>query len=156
MSEPRRDELWEAIAAGVAKLDMNEFRLSYGGKKTSRYAQLYPRYVMNDGGGIHYEWLLRGNDRLEVALHFEFPSQQAGERYLALLRPHQDAIRKGIRHPFRLDLDDPKSSQACFVLPYKPDRPAAAAPEALRVMALLVARTWPLLEPGLPRDMSQV
>jgi hypothetical protein len=111
---------------------------------------------MNDKGAIHYEWLLRKDGRLDVALHFEFPTQQLSERYLELLRPHEGDIREGVPYPFTLDSHAPKSSQACFALPYDPKEPAGIAAEALRVMELLIERTWPVLEPQLPHDQSQV
>src|SRR3712207_6100790 len=103
-------ELWDAVVDGFEELDLDGFQISYNDQKDSRFVQLYPRYVLNPNGSIHYEWLLRGNDELEVALHFEPPSKNC----LELLRPHQEAIRKDMPYPFRFEYHTRDSSQAAF------------------------------------------
>ncbi len=154
--KPAVHELWDAVVEGYARIDEGDFRVSDVGRKSGRFVQLLPRYVHNEKGAIHYEWSLRKDGKLEVGLHFEFPTQALADRYVALLEPHKKAIGKGLRYPLNIGSHAAKSSQVAFTLPFDEDEPAAKAPEALRVMSLLIARTWPLLEPILPRDQSAV
>lgn len=146
-------ELWDAIVPAFRKLELGDFRMRYNAKSSSRSIQLYPRYVIDDRNTIHYEWLLQKKQGLEVALRFNFPSDTARAAYVRLLVPHEAEIRRGIAFPFDMK---PGGSTARFTLPFDAAQPSRIAAQAVRVMERLIGRTWPLIEPLLPRDSSLV
>ena len=111
---------------------------------------------------IHYEWIVRRRRRcLDTALHFEFGDMEESFRRLEIIRPHISHIRAGVSLPFELVPWGRRWAEARFRMPYIGSFPGKELiPEAVRVMGLLVERTWefvrPRVESGLPtsRELS--
>jgi hypothetical protein len=82
-----------------------------------------------------------------VALHFEARNPETNESRLKPICEHNDQITEGIKYPFIAELWGKKWAAAEFRVPYDPADPMAVVPEVVRVMGLLIERTWPLIEP---------
>lgn len=102
-------------------------------------------------GHIHYEWyVLPGQHTVKVALHFQFEKLDESMRWLEYIKPHEASIVAGIPNKFQVGQFGTNWAEACFLLKYEKcegrypstDR----APEAARLMAVLIERTWPLIK----------
>ena len=143
-----RAAFWAALAGEFNKLGMG---LQASGRCSGVHMCL--RFGC---ANIHYEWIVRRRQRyLDVALHFEFGDRGESFRRLEIIRPHISRIRAGISLPFELVPWGRRWAEARFRMPYLGRFPGKEfIPEVVRVMGLLVERTWELVRPrvetGLP------
>lgn len=143
-----RAAFWAALAREFNKLGMG---LQASGRCSGVHMCL--RFGC---ANIHYEWIVRRRQRyLDVALHFEFGDRGESFRRLEIIRPHISRIRAGISLPFELVPWGRRWAEARFRMPYLGRFPGKELiPEVVRVMGLLVERTWefvrPRVETGLP------
>jgi hypothetical protein len=83
---------------------------------------------------------------LEIALHFESSNYQENIQLISLIQKDEAEIRKGMHLDFKISVK--KWGQAAFCLPYEGEFPnISIAPEASRIMKLLIDRTWPKIKP---------
>lgn len=102
---------------------------------------------------VHYEWLpLKTAGILRVALHLESDDRAVNEKRLNKLLARKAEIEKGVGHPFFAEFWGRKQRWATaeFRLPFDPMAASeVVASEAVRVMGILIERTWPIIEPVL-------
>ncbi len=100
---------------------------------------------------VHYEWMpYWQKGYLAVAIHFESPDKDVNEARLAALVERQADIVKGIDATFVAERWGKKWTKAEFRLPFEDLKDTVQlAPEAARLMKILIDRTWPLVEPVL-------
>ena len=133
--------LWQAIAEEFNKLE-GSFKVEQVRPLTSL------RMPMHDSGyEMRYEWWLwRDHGFLGACINFSSNDIQENLRLIEIIRSHESQIREGIDLEFRSR--SRKTAYAEFRIPYEGDFPSTnIAPEAARVMKLLIDRTWPLIEP---------
>jgi hypothetical protein len=82
---------------------------------------------------------------ISVALHFEARDRAANEAWLKPLADHRDQIAAGVEYPFLTEMWGKNWASAEFRVPYDAADPMAVVPEAVRVMHLLIERTWPMI-----------
>ena len=104
-------------------------------------------------GGVHYEWLPHLHKRiLRVALHLESTDRAINEQRLKPILARKEEIASGVEHPFFAEPWGERWATAEFHLPYdKSMSVESIAPEAARVMRILIQRTWPIIEPVLKK-----
>jgi hypothetical protein len=104
---------------------------------------------------MHYEWkYLRREPILSVALHFEAQDRAVNQPRLDLIAHHRNEIVQGIDYQFLAEPWGKQWAAAQFRVPYNPSEPLEVAPEAVRIMQLLIGRTWPLIEPIVKESAS--
>jgi hypothetical protein len=143
-NEKHRSEyrkLWDAISEEFNKLGSI---FQSNGKSFERSKQ-----IRIGDSRIHYEWIHRKRDsRIDIGLHFESTDRGENFRFLELIRAKQDEIKQGMEIEFRAEPWGKKWASAEFCLPYYGNFPAIGiAPEAARIMKILIERTWPIIEP---------
>jgi hypothetical protein len=132
-------ELWQVVAASF-----NALNIPF--KVTPRKASFMP--VPIGHGEIHYEWLRRRRDPyLSVALHLESRDREINQSRLKPIADHKNEIATGVGYTFIAEMWGKNWATAEFRVPYDPVNPMDVAPEAVRVMQLLIERTWPIIEP---------
>ena len=143
-----RARFWRAVAEEFNKLGMS-FRAS--GRSCGVHMCL--RFGC---AHVHYEWIVRRQESyLDVALHFEFDDRQESFRWLDVIKPHVQSITRDIGLSFQLMPWGRKWTEARFRLPYDGDFPGVElAPEAARIMKILIERTWELMRPRIERESS--
>lgn len=141
--------LWNAILEAARRLELDDFKASYGDKPSTTFVQLYSRE--SEQSAVHYEWLVRKEERLDVALHVEFSSQSASLGFIRPLLTKQATIRDGIPYDFECGEYGMNWAQARFSLPYRhvQGNESSIAGIAADTMEKLVHRTWPLIRCGL-------
>jgi hypothetical protein len=60
---------------------------------------------------------------------------------------HKNEIAAGLGYTFIEEMWGKNWATAEFRVPYDPINPMDVVPEAVRVMQLLIERTWPIIEP---------
>jgi hypothetical protein len=142
-----RAAFWAALAGEFNKLGMG---LQASGRCSGVHMCL--RFGC---ANIHYEWIVRRRQGyLDVALHFEFGNREESFRRLEIIRPHISHIRAGISLPFELVPWGRRWAEARFRMPYLGRFPGEELiPEAVRVMGLLVERTWELVRPRVEKAL---
>ncbi len=131
--------LWQAVSSEFNKLG-TPFLVD--GESSGTYQQ-----IIIENSKHHYEWLINKKTRcLEVALHFESSDHPENSLLTSLIQKNEAEIIKGIHLDFKTSVK--KWGQAAFCLPYEGDYPTKnLAPEAARLMKLLIERTWSIIEP---------
>lgn len=95
---------------------------------------------------LHYEWLLRRRDQtLEISLHAESSDRTENQRWLDPIAAHAAQITAGIPEEFDVAEWGRAGRQARFRLRYDGKPTSVLAPRAAELMALLIARTYPLI-----------
>jgi hypothetical protein len=133
-------DFWSLVAASYEDLNLpHSFRL----REKGGYLQL----LVKKSNGIHYEWLMRSKEALlDVAVHFE-SSEERNQALIATLAPYRPDIVKDVQYDFSMGRWAEKWASAAFSIPIKQaSLDQDLAKEAVRVMALLIQRTWPTLE----------
>jgi len=98
---------------------------------------------------VHYEWIIRGREgMLDIAIHFESNDRSENLGMLEILRSHSDSIKQDMCLEFDLSPWAKAWATCRFRLPL-PDSGLSVdlAPEAAKIMKILIERTWPILEP---------
>lgn len=132
---------WEQIATGFNALKVFEYEAKL--KKATSYLQI--RIGRSD---IHYEWLpLKSEGVLRVALHFENDDPAVNRARVDQIAVKQAEIGDGVEYPFVAGVWGKNWASAEFKIPWDESVPTETAiPEAVRVMQILVGRTWPLVQ----------
>lgn len=127
--------LWQEVAAAFNPISSHH-------KATGRARQRIMQ-VRIGHSAIHYEWMWRkGQDSLDVCLHFEWPDEHKCENAAEMIKKHERSIRQGIDLEFSVGRFGKKWTEARFRLPFKPPTtPEEIAPRAAEVMKLLMDRT---------------
>jgi hypothetical protein len=134
-----QDRLWEMIAN-----QFNSLKLQW---------QIRPRATGNylpipiGHSEIHYEWLpLKTKGVMRVALHFEAEDVALNKTRVEQIALHREEIAKGVTYPFSAGMWGKSWASAEFQLPWDLTVPAESlVPEAVRVMRILIERTWQLV-----------
>ena len=132
---------WEQIATGFNALTVFEHEARL--KKATSYLQM--RIGRSD---IHYEWLpLKSEGVLRVALHFENDDPAVNKARVNQIAAKQAEVREGVEYPFVASMWGKNWASAEFRIPWDETVPTEAAiTEAIRVMQILVQRTWPTVQ----------
>jgi hypothetical protein len=132
-------KLWQEISEAF-----NVLNLPF--KTTPRKASYMP--VPIGHREVHYEWLRRRREPyLSVALHLEARDREVNQSRLKPIADKKKQISAGIQYPFIAEMWGKNWAAAEFRVPYDPSDPMTIVPEAIRVMQLLIERTWPMIEP---------
>jgi hypothetical protein len=134
----RYTDTWCAVAAEYARLTPRFPRLRQPGTN----------YLQVDAGGkaAHYEWKILQAPRphIEVALHFEAPTEDDNDRALQrVLEGGDSAIRAGTLTPFRSGRWGGKWTRAAFDVSFSGTPDDEAVSQSVNLMQLLVERTYP-------------
>lgn len=136
------ERVGQAIVDGFDKFETG-FEVS-SGRMRSGYMQVRLHHSW-----IHYEWLLqKRKSQLEVVLHFESSDIEENKRLVEKLLPHEKEIKKDIPWEFVAGTFGKKWARVgfCISLP-ESGFTIEIAPEAARVMKILIERTFHLVEP---------
>lgn len=143
-------ELWQAIASSFNALD-------FSFKVTPRKGSYMPVHIGH--GEIHYEWLRRRRDsHISVALHLEAGDRETNESRLKPLVSRKNEISADVTHPFIFiaEMWGKKWGAVEFRVPYDPSNSMLVVPETVRVMKLLIERTWPIIKPVVEGTQTEI
>jgi hypothetical protein len=140
---PEYPPLFKAIAEAFAKLQPR-FNLRSSPKSGCLWASV-------GYGSVHYELApYRSKKYLAISLHLEADDDELNQACLAPIAEEEEAVAQGVDVPFVAESWGKRWAHAEFRLPYEDLRDTGhLAPEAARLMKILMDRTWPLLEPVL-------
>lgn len=132
---------WELIAGQFNALKVFEHEARP--RKNARYMPIPIGRL-----GIHYEWLpLKSQSLLRVAIHFEDDDPAVNKARIELVAAKKAEISEGVEYPFTAGMWGKNWASAEFRIPWDETVPTEAAiSEAVRVMQVLVRRTWPILQ----------
>jgi hypothetical protein len=140
---PPRDANYAALWSAVAQ--------AYRELKPALRALRSPEanYLQLDAGGkaAHYEWkvLYAPKPHVEIALHFEAPDERENLAALELLQGKSSTFRAGTLMPFIAGRWGGKWTRIGFQVPFIGAPDDEVASQSAQLMALLVERTYPLV-----------
>ena len=140
------EPLWSAIAQAYRTLQ----------PKLPALRSPEANYLQVDAGGkaAHYEWkvLYAPKPHVEVALHFEAADEKENLAALDLLHAKSSTIRAGTLRPFIAGRWSGKWTRIGFQVPFIGAPDDEVASQSAHLMALLVERTYPLVNGLLDRS----
>jgi hypothetical protein len=106
-------------------------------------------YLQVNAGGkaAHYEWklLYAPRSHVEVALHFEAPSEEKNQAALEIVQAKNATIRGGTLMPFIAGRWGGKWTRVGFQVAFTGKPGQDVAQQSAQLMKLLIERTYPLV-----------
>ncbi len=153
-SETRRNQsspyaaLWQKIAD-----EFNQLNVVVAGRRFTATPGAWRYYfkVFLGHSHIHYEWSIsKRAKQLRACIHFETSNQQENFRLLQLIKDSEKEIVRGVAWPFEAAPWGEAWAAAFFSIQYSTDpSDLSKASDAAHAMALLIERTWPLIQPAI-------